>query len=49
MNYELSLRVALTVEADSEDEAKQYLVDALGGWNLDKNDIAAEVIYEEDD
>ena len=39
MKYELTLIAALTVEADSELEAKQYMIDALAGWGVDENDI----------
>ena len=47
MNYELCLIPALNVEADSEDEAKQYLVDALAGWDVNKSDIWVEEVEDE--
>ncbi|HKI53912.1 MAG TPA: hypothetical protein VJ987_07285 [Anaerolineales bacterium] len=46
MEYELSLIAALTVEADNEEEAKQYMIDALAGWEVDAADIIADEIEE---
>ena len=47
MIYELYLTPCLSVEADSEDEAKQYLVDALAGWDVNKSDIWVEEVEDE--
>lgn len=43
-NYEVRVKPNLDVEADSEDEAKQILVDALADWGLTTLDIECEII-----
>ena len=49
MIYELHLKPssALTVESDTEQDAKQVLVDALSEWGITQDDVVADEMEEQ--